>query len=159
MAIAHLSELDRGLCVGSHPRSVEDIATLAGPLGIRAVVSLQSDEDLRSRALDWNVLWRLYLKHGISASRVPITDFDPSDLARQLDAGVEAVRKARAANRRVYVHCNAGLNRSPSVVIAYLVADRDLSVEQATVWVQERHDCVPYPDVLCAWADARKLVE
>mgnify|MGYP001216540826 CR=1 FL=1 len=152
MVISHHTELDAELCVGSCPGSVEDVLYLDRSLGVRAVVSLQSDEDLRVRGLDWNVLWRLYLSHGISASRVPIQDFEPADLARHLDRGVEAVRKACDAGRRVYVHCNAGLNRSPSVVIAYLVSARSWTVAEATAWVKERHDCVPYPDVLNAWA-------
>ncbi len=50
------------------------------------------------------------------------------------------------------MHCSAGLNRSPSAVIAYLVSYRDLSVKKATKWVRKRHKCVPYGDVMCAWA-------
>ena len=157
MAIEHFSELDDQLVVGSCPSSLEDIQALAA-LGVKALVNLQSDIDLRSRALEWTVLWPLYLRHGISAVRVPIIDFEPADLARHIDAAVTAVAKQVDAGKRVYVHCNAGLNRSPSVVIGFLMLSRGLPLKEATAWVKERHECVPYPDVIRGWAMRRNLV-
>ena len=156
MAIEHLSTLDDQLVVGSCPSSLEDIQSLAA-MGVKGLVNLQSDMDLRSRALEWTILWPLYLRHGISAVRVPIIDFEPADLARHIDAAVMAVAKHIDAGKRVYVHCNAGLNRSPSVVIGYLMLSRGLTLKDAVAWIKERHECVPYPDVIQGWASQRGL--
>ena len=116
------------------------------------MLNLQSDADLRMRGVDWTVMWPLYTRLGIQTQRVPILDFTPTDLAKQLDKAVDALSSFTDKGRKVYVHCNAGLNRSPSVVIAFLVASRSLDLSTATTWLESRHDCVPYPDVLTAWA-------
>lgn len=152
MRLEHFTDLDDELAVGSYPQTPEQMMYLRDTCGVSAVLNLQSDRDLRTRGIDWTVMWPLYTRLGFSTLRVPIRDFTPADLARRLDEGVESLRSLRAGGRKVYVHCNAGLNRSPSVLIAFLVADRGLDLAQATDWLATRHDCVPYPDVLREWA-------
>ena len=70
---------------------------------MRAVVNLQSDADLRGRGVDWNVMWPLYTRLGIRASRVPILDFTPADLAKHLDRATDEVRKHVDGGRKTYV--------------------------------------------------------
>ena len=152
MDLEHFTDLDEKLAVGSYPHTPDHVQFLRDTAGVGAVLNLQSDVDLRTRGIDWTIMWPLYTRMGVLTTRVPILDFTPLDLAKQLDKAVDAVKTFQTKGRKVYVHCNAGLNRSPSVVIAHLVASRSLSVEKATVWLEERHDCVPYPDVLNAWA-------
>ena len=125
--------------------------SLARDHGVTHVLCLQTDDDLSSRGLQWSVLWQFYLRLGLEVVRVPIVDFDKRDLLAHLDEGVAAVHGALGAGGKVYVHCTAGLNRSPTVIIAYLTQHRDLSLEEAVTWVTERHDCVPYPDVVQDW--------
>jgi protein-tyrosine phosphatase len=149
--LENFTDLDADLAVGSHPHAPDQIQRLRSA-GCRAVVNLQSDDDLRSRGLDWPILWQLYLREGITPTRVPILDFEPVDLARHLDAAVAAVAEHVAAGRKTYVHCNAGMNRSPSVVIAYVARHRDLTLRQATLWLTDRHVAMPYPEVLEGWA-------
>lgn len=152
--LRHFTDLDAELAVGSAVTGPEDIAQLTQH-GVQAVVNLQSDEDLKSRGLDWAVLWQIYLRAGLKVTRVPIIDFDPGDLGRHLSAAVLAVDKHRAKGRKVYVHCNAGMNRSPSVVIAWIAKHRGASLEEAVRWVSDRHACVPYPDILRVWAQSQ----
>jgi hypothetical protein len=152
MELEHYTDLGDDLAVGSYPQSPEQILFLRDNLAVGAVVNLQSDTDLRARGIDWSVMWPVYTRCGLLTSRVPIRDFAPADLAKHLDLAVQAIGQFRDQGRKVYVHCNAGLNRSPSVIIAHLVASKGLSVNAATKWLEERHDCVPYPDVLKVWA-------
>lgn len=147
----HFTDLDDTLAVGCHPQTPEQIAWLAKTSGIRGVVNLQSDADLETRRIRWGNLWQLYTRHGIAVTRVPVTDFDKRDLGRNLQAAVDAVAGYVGEGRKVYVHCNAGINRSPSTVIAYLVAHRGMSLDEANAWLSERHRCIPYPDVLKRW--------
>ena len=42
----------------------------------------------------------------------------------------------RRSQRKVLVHCNAGISRSASVVIGYLISHHDLSYEEAFQLVQ-----------------------
>lgn len=157
--LERLSLLDPELAVGSCPNSVGDVDRLVTEGGVRAVVSLQSDRDLADRGLRWSNLWQLYLQRGIAAVRVPITDHDTRALLRGLDGAVEAVRSHVAAGRvRVFVHCNAGINRSPSTIVGFLMAERGLSLDDALRWISERHpDAYPYPDVIARWAKRRGL--
>lgn len=149
--LAHYTDLDEHLAVGSHPHAPEHMTSLARDHGVSAVLCLQSDDDLASRGLQWAILWQFYLRLGIEVTRVPITDFDKDDLLASLDAAVAAVHVAVESHGKVYVHCSAGLNRSPTVIIAYLVRHRSMTLEEALAWVMGRHDCVPYPDVVKSW--------
>jgi len=151
-----MSQLEERLACGSGPAHAEDVEELAA-LGVNQILSLQTDGDLRAQGLSWDVLWRLYVARRIGTIRVPIVDFDKRDLSRNLDAAVDALRGALASGRSVYVHCTAGLNRSPTTVIAYLMLHRGMSRDAATAWVLDRHDAVPYPDVLARFAKRHKL--
>ncbi|MCA9515508.1 MAG: dual specificity protein phosphatase family protein [Myxococcales bacterium] len=157
--LERFSILDADLAVGSCPNAAEDIDRLKQEAGVRAVVSLQSDRDLEERGLRWSALWQLYLQRGITAVRVPITDFDKKDLLRGLDDAVDTVAAQVAKGPgRVYVHCNAGINRSTSTILGYLVASRGMTLDGALAWLVERHpDAYPYPDVVERWARRRGL--
>jgi protein-tyrosine phosphatase len=49
-----------------------------------------------------------------------VTDFDSLDLKRQLPVCVMVLDELVSAGYRVYVHCTAGVTRSPTVIAAYL---------------------------------------
>jgi protein-tyrosine phosphatase len=155
--VDHFTALDDTLSVGSHPHAPEHFSELQAVHGVQAVVSLQSDADLASRGLSWNMVWQLWTRLGVQATRVPITDFDQADLGRRLDDAVAAIAGYVAADRRVFVHCNAGLNRSPSAVIGYVMLHRGMALDAATSWVLERHRAMPYQDVLAKWARGHGL--
>lgn len=154
MSISHYSDLDDRLAVGSSPAAGD--AGLLASRGVTALVSLQSDADLAERGLDWAALAADYAAAGIDATRVPVTDFDRRDLLRNLDRAVRAVDDYAAAGHKVYVHCNAGLNRSPCTVTGHLVSGRGMALEDAVLWIEARHRCVLYYDVLEQWALARQ---
>lgn len=150
------SELDEHLVVGSGPTCADDVGALAD-LGITAVVSLQTDADLGERGLLWEIFWRLWVSRGVVATRVPIVDFDKRDLLRHLDTAVDAIDLHVRQGARVYVHCTAGLNRSPSAIIAWLMLHREMTLDAALGWLMERHEAIPFADVLTKWAKRRRL--
>lgn len=153
----HFTDLDDELAVGCYPNCPEHMDFLHDECGVRGLVNLQSDADLGRLGLRWPILWQLYTRKGILTTRVPVPDLDRSALSTHLDTAVQAVASHIQAGRKTYVHCNAGINRSPSTIIGYLVAHRAFTVVEATGWLGERHRCVPYPDVLAAWAKRRGL--
>ena len=154
--LEHFTDLDDVLAVGSYPHAPEHVQQLLAS-GVRAIVNLQSDADLKTRGVQWSILWQLYTRSSIAVARVPVIDFDRADLQRHLSEAVEAIQGFVSAGRKTYVHCNAGINRSPSAVIAWRVAHRGESVEAATEWLADQHSCAPYPEVLTAWAKRNGL--
>ncbi|MCX8071231.1 MAG: dual specificity protein phosphatase family protein [Candidatus Binatia bacterium] len=128
-----------------------DAPWLARDLRINAVLSLQHDSDLVAKNLSLTALAQAFSSHGIMFHRIPVADGANQELLRALTPAVEWISQRAAEGCRVYLHCNAGINRAPTVAIAYLQASRKLSLEAARTWVQERRTCVPYLAVLRLW--------
>ncbi len=110
---------------------------------ITAVLNLQTDEDLRHWQIDWASIHDRYLFRSILVRQVPVRDFDTVDLRHKLAECVRVLQELLDARHRVYIHCTAGVGRSPTVVIAYLVWCRSMRMEHAVALVKRRHHCVP----------------
>lgn len=139
------------LWVGSYPQSPEDVLHLKSE-GVDAILNLQSDDDLNGRAINWDLFWKFYVSQGFQVKRVKIQDFEPDDLEAHLPEGVAALDELLSAGRRVYLHCTAGLNRSPTVAIAWLVTHRGMTLKEALEFFTERRTIYPYLSVLERWA-------
>lgn len=146
------------LFLGSHPGSNSDIDTLKDT-GITAVLNVQTDDDFRFLGIDWPAQRARYFTHQIEVRRAPIRDFDDDSLRDTLPGAVRELDGLLQDGRVVYVHCTAGVNRSPSVVIAYLYWVRGYSLEEAERCVQDRHQCMPVMAAirLAAWDEKRRF--
>ncbi|KAL5110272.1 Dual specificity protein phosphatase 1 [Taenia crassiceps] len=74
--------------------------------------------------------------------RVPVDDNDKADLMPYFRPVIEFIDEAMRAGGRVLVHCKAGVSRSPSLVIAYLVAHSSLTVMEAFTLVNHLRSAV-----------------
>lgn len=142
--------LDGQLLVGEYPTPA-DVAWLRDEHGVDTVLCLQDDADLASKNLVLADLARAYADAGLAFHRVPIADGDAEHLAARLTEILGLLDAALAAGGRVYVHCNAGFNRAPTVAIAFLRAHRGLSDEEAWRHVKQRRACVPYRRALALY--------
>ena len=143
-----------GIFVGTCPDNERDLARL-GRERITAVLSLQSDADLAERQIDWADQERAYQQLNITSYRVPIIDFDDADMTALLPGAAEVLELLMKSNSRVYVHCSAGQQRSPSVVIGYLAWHRKLDLEEAISLVMSARKCAPPLHVIRALDAAR----
>jgi len=143
-----VSEILPNLFVGSFPEFPEDIDRLRRDFGITAVLNVQTDDDMAHWGVNWHRLVSCYRESGIAVRRVQVEDFNPGDLRRQLPECVNVLDELLREGHIVYVHCNMGINRSPSIVIAYLQWIRGLDLEKATVHVTQCRSCDPYVDVI-----------
>ena len=150
-------DLDHGLFLGACPRSPEDVLHLANDLGVATVLNLQTDEDLRVLGIRWSALWTAYTRAGIEVIRVPIPDLDDRLLRAGLTEAVSGVLKGLNKDRPVYVHCTAGVNRSPTVAIAVLASHFDLGFHKALSWVQQRRSVVPAVGAISDWLEKETL--
>ncbi|MFO0749917.1 MAG: dual specificity protein phosphatase family protein [Myxococcota bacterium] len=150
-----LHQIDPTLWVGSCPVDAEDSRALAAQ-GIGAVLSLQTDTDLKALGLRWEVLWGSHIAAGLAVERVPIRDFDKKDLGAQVELALAALARLGDGGRAVYLHCTAGLNRSPTIAIAALAERYDLDPDAASELLMRAHPgAVPYVDALQRWWKVR----
>ncbi len=131
----------------------DEIGLLAG-LRVTTVINLQSEEDLVIYDIHMGDLLCAYEPAGIQLRRVPIQDFDNESLSANLPAAVAEIEGAlRGAGSRVYLHCTAGINRSPTAAAAYLMGSAGLSAEVAINHVMARRRCSPSKYALERYAD------
>jgi hypothetical protein len=114
-------EVTPDLVVGSCPMTPDDLATIARDAGVSAVLSLQHRDCLAWWGIDYELMCRAGTGQGLRMARCAIRDFDVADMRRRLPRAVAELAALRAQGHRVYVHCTAGLGRSPLTVLAYLV--------------------------------------
>ena len=69
-------------------------------------------------------------------------DCPSADLARHVKKGIETLKKAHSEGKTCFIHCAAGVSRSASIVIAYVMLLKDYDFNQALKFVQERRPCV-----------------
>lgn len=135
--------LDDQLLVGEYP-TPDDAVWLRDEHGIGTVLNLQDDADLASKNLVLADLVRAYANAGLAFHHVPVADGDAEQLAARLAEILAVLDAALTSGSRVYVHCNGGFNRAPTVAIAFLRAHRGLSHEDAWALVKQRRACAPY---------------
>ena len=106
--------------------------------GITAILSLQqADVDLPRAAIE---RMRAACAPRISFHNIGIRDYDPDAVIAALPLALTAVDGLIRDDHVVYLHCSEGINRAPSVVLAYLVRCERLGVEMA---LAEMRRCDP----------------
>jgi protein-tyrosine phosphatase len=139
------------LWVGSYvtPDHVKELKLM----GITTVLSMQTDEEIEHLGIAVRKLVRAYRDAGIAFCRTPARDFDEEALLANLPACVSELENLLQERwSRVYLHCTAGINRSPTAAAAFLVKARGLSAGEACQYVAERRHCKPYLPVLERYA-------
>ena len=119
------------LVVGSCPRTPSDLDALRVETRVSAVLSVQHDDCLAKQEIDYPRQVRYGRRLGLTMERCPLRDFDPADQQRGLPAAVCALYGLLRQGHRVYIHCTAGINRSPLVVLTYLTLIEGMSLEEA----------------------------
>jgi atypical dual specificity phosphatase len=144
------------LLVGEYPR-ISDIEWLKDEFRITAIQNLQDDEDLRINGIDLIGLREACHRHQIKLVRTPIRDGSSDDMAARLHDTLQSLQGLLAESERVYLHCNAGLNRAPTLAIAWLRASGGMSLNEAVAHVKKRRACGPFMTVLEAHFGPRDL--
>lgn len=78
----------------------------------------------------------------VSYKFVECLDLPDSDLRRTLDDCIPYIKTCLENEQNVLVHCNAGVSRSSSVVIGFLMLERRLSFSHAFALVKSARKCI-----------------
>ncbi|XP_037934969.1 dual specificity protein phosphatase 19-like [Teleopsis dalmanni] len=74
---------------------------------------------------------------------LPCLDLPETDLfAGLMQDAFTYIKEAKLTNGIVLVHCNAGVSRSASVVIAYLIKHCQMKFDDAYAYVKGKRACV-----------------
>jgi len=149
-----MSSVAPELWVGSYLEP-DDFAWLARAHGVRAVLNLQDDFDLAAKRLRLGDLEQAAVASGVAFARVPVTDGDTTGLVQGLPDTVALLAELIRLHGPTYLHCNAGINRAPTVAIAYLHVHRAFSLDDAIRHLKACRSCLPYVSALQAAYPAR----
>lgn len=77
-------------------------------------------------------------KSHIEYLRLPVQDTDLADIAQYFEPSAEFIDKARSQGYSVLVHCQMGVSRSPTIVMAYLLSRMSMPLMQAYVLIRTK---------------------
>jgi protein-tyrosine phosphatase len=135
------------LFVGSHPQTVDDIERLRRDLAITAILNLQTDEDMVTAGLDWEPLEVHYSTCPVVLFRVPMKE-EQGEMREKLFQCIGALERLLSAGHTVYLHCTAGIGRSPTVAVGYLHYCMGWELNAAARYVKEVRKCSPHLEAL-----------
>ena len=132
--------LNNQLCVGSAPKRIEHLQSLRDQ-GVKSILNLCSnfDFDLPPETLQF-FEWRNFPLPDHRSGRLP--EF------HELQTCLNLLNELMHYNP-TYVHCLAGVERSPLVILAWLMQNKKLRLQQALDYLQQVHPgTCPLPEQL-----------
>ena len=92
----------------------------------------------------------------IKQKSIKIYDTDAAPISDHFESCVEFIESALTGGGAVYVHCYAGISRSPTIVAAYLINSRGMSDYEALDVIKARRPVIDpnegFRAALAAWA-------
>lgn len=79
---------------------------------------------------------------GRGTHRIVLSDSTTSDIRPHLDGACRYISAELSKGENVLVHCHQGISRSASIIIAYLMRERQLSYDAAFDFLKEKRKCV-----------------
>lgn len=110
----------------------------------------------RQGAMDLSALRRFGITHVVQIQSSPtspflsghfeyhcitIPDMPDQNMLRHLPAALRFIQAAISQQRKVFIHCDAGVSRSTTVTIAYYMAARRWTFNQALDFVRNKRGC------------------
>ena len=138
------------LFVGPAPMDDDDFRQLKA-FNITAILSLQTEDDHSAGAIENERTTAIAVD--MKFVNLPVTDFDRLELARKLPECVKVLESLLARGDTLYLHCSAGLNRSPTVAAAYLHWSLEWPLERALKHIEACRNCCP--DEVAIWYASR----
>jgi hypothetical protein len=87
-------------------------------------------------------------RRGLIFHNVPVADFDRAHLRRRLRDRVAVLDDLLKSGQIVYLHCTAGVSRSPTVAAAFLHWKLGWTLDQAIAHLLTVRNCCPDAEVI-----------
>jgi protein-tyrosine phosphatase len=91
---------------------------------------------------------------------IPVEDSETQDISQYFLQAIQTIEKAKQEGKQVLVHCAAGVSRSPTLVIAYLMWSRKMSRKEAYEYVSDKRPIIDpndgFMDQLAIFEDVQK---
>jgi atypical dual specificity phosphatase len=139
------SRIQANLWVGPAPHRNQDFKHLQS-LKITAILSLQDEEERGHDGIERERAEAV--RAGLAFENISVKDFDNDDLQLRLPECVAALARLVRQGHTVYVHCNAGISRSPTVIAANLHGCSKWRLERAIAHVMRCRRCLPLEDAI-----------
>jgi protein-tyrosine phosphatase len=133
------------LFVGPGPSDEADFDQLRA-MRITAILSLQTEEDVSSGGLQSRE--KAAAQRGLVFRNVPVADFDRTQLRRRLRDCVATLDDLLKSGQVVYLHCTAGVSRSPTVAPAFLHWELGWRLDQAIAHLSTVRNCCPDAEII-----------
>ncbi len=147
--------LDR-LLIGAYPLDADDVAMLDW-MGVERVLNVVDDDEYRPG--DREAVEAALAAAGIEECRLPLIDYGNLP-PEAIEWAVQEIMSWLADDKRVYLHCRAGWQRSAALAAAVIAASDGTDVDQALEVVRSQKpsaDPLPHQrEDLQRWWDERR---
>lgn len=79
---------------------------------------------------------------GVTYKNIPILDSWNQNLIQHFESAFEFIDMAKENNGIVLIHCVAGISRSPSITIAYIMKEKGWSLSRAYAFVKDKRPSI-----------------
>ncbi len=131
------TEITDRLTLGAIPLKNRDHHKKLKSEGYTAFLSLVEDFETKPHLFGCPIQPEHWLEEGFFYFHLPTPDLSP--VAREhIEKGIAFLHKQISKGKRVYVHCNAGVARSATIVICYLVRYHQMAIQEAVAFVKAK---------------------
>jgi len=134
------SEITRYCYLGCLP-TVSDVEEL-NKIGIKYVVNM---------CAEYNGPCKTYIKYNIKQLHLPTVDCTSPSL-NDIEKAIQFMNEAYRNKDKIFVHCKSGMGRSATIVLCHLVANENMSKEDAFKLLKQKR-----PEIVSAILHYRSL--
>lgn len=118
--------MTKNILLGPYLKTPEDFKVLKAE-GVSCILSIQTSEDIAQHRLTEIYLEEQAERNGMTIHQYAIQDMNKKDFLSKYMGAIKLLKKLIDSGQKVYVHCSAGIYRSPQLVVLFLIITEKLN--------------------------------